>query len=214
MIEFPNNNQRKFQCFICGIVYKTYDEMRKHVFEAHEEGREYLVCPVKYCGAPVRDLRQHFRSRHPACKCPENGQIRATVMYDVSTPNKRKKLPNFKEGFIVSDKNHGKKMHYRSGYEKEVYECLEKLQDVTKYDVEPFSVTYYFKGKKKQYFPDLLVEFNDGNVEIWEIKPSNQTVLEQNQAKWNAAKHYCQLRGWHFDVYTETRIEQLKKRSK
>lgn len=209
----PNNNKRKYQCFVCGVVFETYDEMKKHVFEEHEEGREYLVCPVKHCGCPVRDMRFHFRTRHPSLKMPKTGQLRATVMYDVRTPNKRKKLPTFKEGFLISEKNNGKQMHYRSGYEKDVYEALERIGDILKYDVEPFAIDYFFRGKKKQYFPDLIVEYGDGTVEVWEVKPSNQTVLAQNKAKWEAAKHYCAIRGWGFDVITEQRIQQLKKQA-
>jgi rubredoxin len=209
---FPDNKERKYQCFVCGVVFNNYNEMKDHVIEVHEEGREYLVCPVKFCGAPVRDLRFHFRNKHPACKCPEDRQLRATIMYDIKGPNKRKKLPNFENGFHVSTKT-GKKMHFRSGYERDVYECLDKLGDVLRYEVEPFSVPYFYKGKKKQYFPDLLVEFSSGAIEIWEIKPSNQTVLEQNKAKWEAAKYYCKLRGWVFEPITEQRISQLKKLS-
>ena len=213
MMNFQDNNKRHFQCFICGLVFKMYDEMKKHIFEKHEESREYIVCPVKHCGAPVRDLRFHFRTRHPACKCPKTGQMRATVMYDVKAPGKRRKIPTFKEGYIVSKKNNGEKMHYRSGYEKEVYDCLERIGDVIAYKVEPFSVPYYHKGKMRQYFPDLLIQYSDGSVEMWEVKPSNQTAASQNQAKFKAAELYCTQRGWRWDIITEQRIEQLKKKS-
>ncbi len=92
-----------------------------------------------------------------------------------------------------------------------VYESLERLGDVLKYTVEPFGIEYYFRRKKKQYFPDLLVEFADGAVELWEIKPQKQTNIAQNKPKWESAKHHCLLRGWKFEVITEQRIEQLKK---
>lgn len=213
MLPFPqDNNKRKFSCFVCAVQFNTYNEMKKHVVDVHEEGREYLVCPVKYCGAPVRDLRAHFKTRHPACKCPEDRQLRAIIMYDIRTPSKRKKIPNFENGFHVSTKD-GKSKRYRSGYEREVYECLDKLGDVIRWEVEPFSVDYYLKGRKKKYFPDLLVEYNDGAIEIWEIKPATQKPLEQNQAKWTSCRHHCQLRGWSFQVVTEDDIMNLKKKS-
>jgi len=213
MIFPQDNNQRKFCCFVCAEIFNTYPEMRDHIIEGHEEGREYLVCPLKHCGCPVRDLRLHFRTKHPSVKCPQNGQLRATVMYDTKNPNKKRKLPNFKEGYIISEKNNGKQLHYRSGYELEVYESLEKIGDVLRYEVEPFSVEYFFRAKKKQYFPDLLVEYSDGAIEIWEIKPANQCKLMQNQSKWNAAKHHCQLRGWSFQVISEDDIMNLKKKA-
>jgi hypothetical protein len=49
-------------------------------------------------------------------------------------------------------------------------------------------------------------------VEIWEIKPANQTSFDKNQAKWKAAAAYCTARGWEFVVYTETGINKLKKK--
>ena len=214
MLPFiANNNKRKFSCFVCGIIFDSPNEFKNHIISTHEEGRVYLICPNKSCGWPCRDLRFQFRNTHPSCKCPEDRQLRATVMYDLKTPGKKKKIPNFQNGFHISAKT-GKKMHFRSGYEREVYECLDKLGEVLRYEVEPFSIPYFFKGKKKNYYPDLLVEFSSGAIEIWEIKPSNQTALEQNKAKWDAAKYYCQLRGWSFEPITEQRIGQLKKLSK
>ena len=98
--------------------------MQKHVIEAHEEGREYIICPVKHCECAVRDLRFHMRVKHSSLKIPQLKQMQALVMYDVKSPTKRKKLPNFKEGFIVSGKNDGRKMQYRSSYEEQTYLCL------------------------------------------------------------------------------------------
>lgn len=211
-IDFGNTNQRMYSCFVCAKTFRNFEEFKSHIFEKHEEGREYLVCPVKYCGCPARDLRYHFRTKHPSLKIPENIQLRATVMYDTKTPGKRRKVPNFKEGYIISEKN-GKKVHYRSGYELEVYNTLEKIGEVLAYECEPFGIHYFYKGKRRQYFPDLKVVYSDGRVEIWEVKPANQTATDQNTAKFAAAEQYCKLRGWNFDVITEQRIQQLKKKT-
>ena len=54
----------------------------------------------------------------------------------------------------------------------------------------------------------------DGHVEIWEIKPANQTALPKNQAKWAACQHHCEARGWKFMVMTEVGIGKLKKSAK
>lgn len=208
---FPDNKKRVWQCFVCGECQDNALAFKSHVIETHEEGREYLMCPVPLCGWPCRDLRAHFRKSHPSYKCPKDRQLRATIMYDVRSPSKRKRLPNFQSGFYVSAKNQGKQMHYRSSWEKQVYECLEQMGDVLRWAVEPFSIPYYYRGKQKQYYPDILVEFADGSKEIWEVKPANQFQLAQNKAKWAAAKHYCQLRGWNFEPITEQRIQQIKK---
>jgi hypothetical protein len=116
-------------------------------------------------------------------------------------------------GYFISKKNGGKEMHYRSGYECEVYACLEKIPEVIKYDVEPFPIKYLYNGKQHEYNPDLSIIYDDDRVEIWEIKPANQTALPLNEAKWAACQCYCESRGWSFIVVTEVGIGKLKKRT-
>lgn len=200
-------------CFICGREFEEYDPYKDHIVESHEEGREYILCPLARCGAPIRDLRLHFKAKHPSEKeIPKVGQMKALVWKDHSTRTGKMKQrkPKFREGYLISSKNGGKEMHYRSGYECEVYECLECLPEVIKYDVEPFKVKYTFEGEVHEYNPDLSVLFNDGRIEIWEIKPSNQTALPRNTAKWAACQQHCESRGWNFIVMTEKGIGKLK----
>ena len=209
-----NNHVRKYQCFVCGRAYYEYDEYSKHIKDTHELGRDYVVCPLQRCGCPVRDLRLHFKSKHPHEKdIPKIGQMRATIWKDIDKKSGKLKQqkPKFREGYFMSGKNR-KEMHYRSGYEVEVYEQLEYLPEVIKYDVEPFKVDYIFEGEKHEYNPDLSIYFMDGHVEIREIKPANQTQLPKNHAKWAACQHHCQARGWQFVVMTEVGIGKLKRR--
>jgi hypothetical protein len=56
---------------------------------------------------------------------------------------------------MVSNKNGGKEMHYRSGWECEVYECLEAIPEVLAYEVEPFKVQYSYLGEIHEYNPRL-----------------------------------------------------------
>lgn len=210
------DSKRRYQCFVCGKNYELYEEYSTHITESHEQGREYVVCPLQRCRAPVRDLRLHFSSKHPNEKeVPKCGQMKATVWKDINkqTGKMTQRKPNFREGYYMSAKN-GKEMHYRSGYECDVYECLECLHEVIKYDVEPFKVDYIFEGDRHEYNPDLSIYFMDGHVEIWEIKPANQTALPKNQAKWAACQHHCEARGWKFMVMTEVGIGKLKKSAK
>lgn len=205
--------KRRYQCFVCGKNYELYEEYSSHIKDAHEQGQDYVICPLQRCGAPVRDLRLHFKTKHPNEKgAPKVGQMRATVWRDVNrkTGEITKQTPKFREGYFMSAKN-GKEMHYRSGYEVEVYECLECIPEVIKYDVEPFKVDYIFEGERHEYNPDLSIYFVDGHVEIWEIKPASQTALPKNQAKWSACQHFCEARGWQFMVMTEVGIGKLKK---
>ena len=50
-----------------------------------------------------------------------------------------------------------------------------------------------------------------GTKKIWEIKPSNQTTLSVNEAKWQSCGEFCKKRGWDFKIITEVGISKLKK---
>lgn len=206
---------RKYHCFICGKIFQQLDEYGKHIKETHEAGREYVICPLERCQFPVRCLRTHFRAKHPTEPMPQTGQMKAIIWKDQTKDGKMKtRKPKFREGYFVSNKNGGREFHYRSGWECEVYECLEVIPEVVAYDVEPLKggIPYLFKGEAHHYFPDLSLQFNDGHVEIWEVKPASQMELEINQAKWNAATQFCDSRGWDFIVINEIGITKLKNR--
>lgn len=210
MWNISQRDMRKWKCFVCGKEYQDYTDFKNHIIEEHEEGRDYVKCPLTRCQAPVRDIKSHFKAIHPNDKIPKGCQFKALIWRDHSG-RKRKKV-EFNNGYFTSLKNNGMKFHYKSSYELSVYEQLEQLDEVTNYHGESFKVPYYFKGKQHNYIPDISVKFADGHVEIWEIKPSNQTTFERNQAKWKAAAAFCEARGWKFIVYTETGINKLKKK--
>lgn len=214
---FGDNKKRKRQCFCCGIQFEfdKFDEMQEHLKSEHEEGREWVKCPI--CSIAVRDVPTHSRVFHPNQELPKDGQLKATIWYDFSSKSKKikTKKPNFKEGYLVSIKNNGQAMHYRSGYELEIYECLERIDEVVSYEVEPEDcvTSYFWNGKWRKYHPDLKVHFADGKVEIWECKPSAQCSSDQNRAKWDACAERCKSRDIEFKVKTEKGISKLRKRA-
>lgn len=208
--DIPEKNQRKYQCFVCGVMFTDFVEYKEHIVENHEEGREYVLCPLERCGTPVRDLKLHYKVKHPSEKLPKKGMMRAIIWKDFS-PRRMKgktKKPQFREGHYESTKM-GRSFHYRSGYECRVYECLDSLIEVEAFAPEPFKIGYTHQGEKHEYIPDLLVSFMDGHKELWEVKPASQTTLPKNKSKWKAAEHACELRGWKFVVVTEQVIQQL-----
>jgi hypothetical protein len=205
--DIPDKNKRVWQCFVCGVEFEVYDEFCTHILDSHEHGREFLICPLDRCGAPVRDIKAHFRAKHPKDKLPQ-GMHRAIIWKDFTKNKKKTRKPNFRKGDFMSQKMN-RAIHYRSGYECQVYEYLELWKEVLGYGGEPFEIPYSFEGKQHVYKPDLIVEFVDGKKEIWEIKPGKQTRLAQNKAKWAAAKYWCEARGWKFMVLTEKGIKKL-----
>ena len=212
--EFNNNKNRKYRCFVCGKDHDDFANFKKHVTEFHEEGREFVICPLTRCQAPVRDLALHFKAKHCTEHLPKEKQQRAIVWKDQDKNSGKLKSakPRFREGNFVSIKNGGKEMHYRSGMECEVYELLEAIPDVQSYKVEPFPVPYLFEANMHNYHPDLQIHWSDGKIEVWEIKPGKQTELPRNKAKWASCATYCQSRGWKFMVLTETGVRGLRQR--
>lgn len=205
--------KRSWQCFVCGHRSDEYGDYCSHIISEHDECRDYVLCPVDTCKCPVRCLTTHFKVKHKNRVMPKNIQNKATIWRDIS-PNKkiRTRKPNFKEGYFHSQKNGGKDMYYRSGYERDVYQCLEIDDDVKAFTAEPFRIPYYFNNEWHNYTPDLKLEYVDGVVDIWEIKPATQIEAEQNKAKWKSMNAYAEQYGWNFTVITETGINLLKRK--
>jgi hypothetical protein len=208
-----NKNIPKYICFVCSEEYLDYEEMKKHIIESHDLGRDYVLCPLKRCSCPVRDIRSHFKAKHPQEILPKCEQYKATVWRDVcKKTNKVKVKKKFKEGHYISKKNNNEKYFYRSGLELEFYVVLEKMPEVLKYKPEPFQIEYFFEGFTHNYIPDILVEYVNGKRELWEIKPKHQINLPKNQAKWSYANNYCKNRNIEFIVYTENGLKELKRK--
>jgi hypothetical protein len=203
--------ERKYQCFCCGVMFDDHLLFKSHILDEHEEGRDYVICPLKRCGFPVRSLPLHYKIAHPTEDIRKvKGPLKAIIWKDFSAKGKgRTKKPSFRSGTYTSTKT-GKDYHYRSGWEQKVYELLDQDSEVLGYEAEPFQIDYIYKGMVHKYSPDLFVAFVDGHKEVWEIKPERQTLLEQNQSKWYSAKEACKVRGWGWQVITEQGIEKLK----
>ena len=132
-------------------------------------------------------MRLHFKVKHPSEKLPKKAQTRAMVWKDIA-PRRGKKgqkdgkpdmvtrKPKFRKGIYESTKM-SRNFKYASGYECTVFELLDSWVEVEAFAVEPFKIPYVFKGEPHTYIPDILVTFIDGNTELWEVKPENQTAL-------------------------------------
>lgn len=200
---------KTYCCFCCGVQFSDYEEFRGHILDSHEEGRDFVKCPLPHCGAPVRDVKLHMKVKHPGIKANNiKGQTRAIVWHDFSAKGKKTRKPKFKQGKYESTKT-GKILTYRSGLEEKLYKILDRHEDVMSFYSEPFHIDYVHRGQVHKYIPDLIVHFMDGSRAVWEVKPANQTELEQNKDKWRAAEQACKVRGWGFEVFTEQRINKL-----
>ena len=153
--DIPDRNKRKYQCFVCGKLYEDFIEYKDHIIENHEEGREYVVCPLERCQAPVRDMKMHFKARHPSEDFRRvTGPTRALIWKDFSPRGKGKtRKPKFRSGKHTSTKT-GRVLQYRSGMEKQVFELLDQDKEVVDYQAEPFEIDYTHQGKLHKYIPE------------------------------------------------------------
>lgn len=111
---------------------------------------------------------------------------------------------------------------YRSSYELKFINWLENSKSVKYWGSECVKIPYFFiDGKTHSYYPDYLVEFEDGSRMIVEIKPYNQTQkpinencwlykeYEKNICKWKATTEFCNKCGYKFKILTEKTINQI-----
>lgn len=120
----------------------------------------------------------------------------------------------------------------RSGIEHRYFKYFDENPSVLKYSSEEVIVPYVnpFDKKVHRYFPDFIVMIQDvqGNKRKYmiEIKPTSDTIppkptknkksrrlltevvtWEVNQAKWKAAKKFCEKHSMQFLVLTEKEIQ-------
>jgi hypothetical protein len=128
-----------------------------------------------------------------------------------------------KYAIVNPEKYIGKKMPtYRSSWEWHFMKFCDTNPSIQKWASEAISIPYRcpLTGKQTIYVPDFFIQYMDKNnnlhVELIEVKPQNQTVLEKvgknknnqiqyarNMAKWRAATAWCRNQGIKFRVLNE-----------
>jgi hypothetical protein len=128
-----------------------------------------------------------------------------------------------------SDKYKGKRpIVYRSNWEKNFMHYCDTNPRIIQWASESIMIPYFnpVKNKMTRYYPDFLITYldADGNqkIDLIEVKPFRQTIkpvarkgkkqstllmeaktYAMNDAKWKAAKIYCQQRNISFRILTE-----------
>ena len=114
--------------------------------------------------------------------------------------------------------------YYRSSWELAVCRMCDNHPNILQWSSESIKIPYLHPLRQQMsvYVPDFVVLFEDKHknrrLEVWEIKPSSQTFVEQakkekdklalavNAAKWKAAQQWCSKRGAIFKVINEDSI--------
>mgnify|MGYP002038412478 CR=1 FL=1 len=127
---------------------------------------------------------------------------------------------------------------YRSSWERTFCKWCDLRESVKSWSSEEMCIWYYdpVKKKKRRYFPDFIIKVMDSDglirTQMIEIKPDKEVkgpeknpkrktkswvyavhTYVTNMAKWDAARDFCEDRGWQFCIITEYELG-LKKRKK
>ena len=120
------------------------------------------------------------------------------------------------------------KVIYRSLLERQAFKWCESNPRVKKWNSEEIVVPYKCKTDNKlhRYYVDLLVELDNKDIILVEIKPKRETVPPKgkrktkryikevttyikNTSKWQAATQYANHKGWKFQIWTEDTLTNL-----
>jgi len=126
------------------------------------------------------------------------------------------------------------KIIYRSTWERDAMIFFDQHSGIIYWSSEECAVPYYdpIAKKKRRYFPDFIVKTQgkDGNTAVFmiEVKPLKQCsppekkkrvtkryvkdycTYKTNEAKWIAAKKYCEEQEWKFMLITENNLGMFK----
>lgn len=114
---------------------------------------------------------------------------------------------------------------YRSSWEWTFMRFCDNNEAIQKWACEAISIPYRdpLTGRQTIYVPDFFIQYVDKNgkmnVDLLEIKPANQAILEKvgknkvnqaqfirNKAKWEAANAWCKKQGIRFRIITENEL--------
>lgn len=119
---------------------------------------------------------------------------------------------------------------FRSSWEKKAMRFFDLNSSIVSWGSEEIIIRYRSPADNRihRYFPDFQIEVKTktGTIETYliEIKPFNQTLEPErknkpkqrfiqevlvygiNTAKWEAARAYCEKKGWKFLILTENEL--------
>ena len=118
---------------------------------------------------------------------------------------------------------------YRSGWELNFMKYLDRQPEVLQWNSEEIIIPYKspIDGKWHRYYPDFWVKTSKAET-IIEIKPKKQTkppkenpkhrrrylrevkTFVVNEAKWKAAKEFCENKGFQWKIMTEDTLNNTK----
>lgn len=115
---------------------------------------------------------------------------------------------------------------FRSSWEAKLFRRLDNDPNVVEWSSEEIIIPYKDRssGRFRRYFPDVWFRRRDGSEFLIEVKPLKETMpptkdrktekrymqecvtYAKNTSKWEAARRFCENRGWQFLIITEREL--------
>ena len=113
--------------------------------------------------------------------------------------SKKGKLTNLKKS------PHGREK-YDSALEREYMVELERDPAVKTWTKEHgIKIPYILLGFTRHYYPDFLVEYQNGQKEVHETKGLPLLLWLSTKIKRQSAEEYCRQQGWKYKLITKGR---------
>jgi hypothetical protein len=104
----------------------------------------------------------------------------------------------------------GRTEYFESSYELRRFKALD-ASDKVKYWTKShgLKLRYRLYGRKRRYWPDILVFYHDGRIFLEEVKGHIWRKKEFVKKKW-AAQAYCGARKWKYRLIFEADLETVE----
>ena len=101
-----------------------------------------------------------------------------------------------------------KMIHCESTLERDYVKVQQFDSSTINIIYQPIEIKYSYRGRKRRYYPDFLVEKENGEMILVEVKPEAYVKSERNALKFLVGKNYAQLKGWEYRIVTEFDIRK------
>ncbi|RBP02057.1 TnsA endonuclease N-terminal domain-containing protein [Rossellomorea aquimaris] len=112
----------------------------------------------------------------------------------------------------IRGKHNSTKMYqmipWESTLERDFIKLLDFDPTVVSFKFQPEQINFIYKGKQRKYYPDFLVERNDFEKYIYEVKAFEKIEEDINKLKFQVGIKFCSERNMKYVVVTEKDIRK------
>lgn len=130
---------------------------------------------------------------------PKDGKTRSRTVVSRSRACGTGKYPSWKMGRMVQ---------WESPNELNALRLLDADPAANSFQEQPLVIRYQLQGEAFLHYPDLLVEWDNGRRELWEIKPAREAALPQVSARTEFLKSALPRLGFEYRMLIAEDLKQ------